>query len=87
MTSSPVSVTRGRLAIAPQGLLQRATAVASGAAQVATITGPALGGFAYAIAPPLAYAMMLLFWMFGMILTGFIQPRPQAVAREGTDEA
>lgn len=71
--------------IAPQGSLQRATAVASGAGQVATITGPALGGFAYAIAPHLAYAVMLLFWIFGMILTGFIRPRPQAVAREGTD--
>jgi len=71
--------------IAPQGSLQRATAVASGAAQVATITGPALGGFAYAIAPHLAYAIMLLFWIFGMILTGFIRPRPQAVAKEGTD--
>jgi MFS family permease len=68
--------------IAPQGSLQRATAVASGAGQVATITGPALGGFAYAIAPHLAYAMMLLFWIFGMILTGFIQPRPQAVAKD-----
>ncbi|SFO69332.1 Predicted arabinose efflux permease, MFS family [Bradyrhizobium sp. Ghvi] len=72
--------------IAPQGSLQRATAVSSGAAQVATITGPALGGFAYAIAPHLAYAVMLLFWILGMILTGFIQPRPQAVAKEGTDE-
>ena len=68
--------------IAPQGSLQRATAVASGAGQVATITGPALGGFAYAIAPHLAYAVMLLFWIFGMILTGFIQPRPQAVAKD-----
>src|SRR3954454_11287965 len=65
--------------IAPQGSLQRATAVSSGAAQVATITGPALGGFAYAIAPHLAYAAMLVFWIFGMILTGFIRPRPQAV--------
>ncbi|MBR1091272.1 MFS transporter [Bradyrhizobium manausense] len=72
--------------IAPQGSLQRATAVSSGAAQVATITGPALGGFAYAIAPHLAYAVMLLFWIFGMVLTGFIQSRPQSVARQGTDE-
>lgn len=71
--------------IAPQGSLQRATAVSSGAAQVATITGPALGGFAYAIAPHLAYTAMVLFWIFGMILTGFIQPGPQAVAKEGTD--
>ena len=69
-------------AIAPQGSLQRATAVSSGAAQVATITGPALGGFAYAVAPHLAYAVMVLFWIFGMILTGFIRPRPQAVAKD-----
>ena len=68
--------------IAPQGSLQRATAISSGAAQVATITGPALGGFAYAVAPHLAYAVMVLFWIFGMILTGFIQPRPQAVAAD-----
>ena len=71
--------------IAPQGSLQRATAISSGAAQVATITGPALGGFAYAIAPHLSYAVMVLFWIFGMILTGFIQPRPQAVAADNTD--
>jgi MFS family permease len=69
-------------AIAPQGSLQRATAVSSGAAQVATITGPALGGFAYAVAPHLAYAVMVLFWIFGMILTGFIRPRPQAIAKD-----
>lgn len=69
--------------IAPQGALQRATAVSSGAAQVATITGP-VGGFAYAVTPHLAYAMMVLFWIFGMILTGFIRPRPQAVAKQGT---
>ena len=37
--------------IVPQGSLQRATALSSGAAQVATITGPALGGFAYAVSP------------------------------------
>ncbi|MCK1714705.1 MULTISPECIES: MFS transporter [unclassified Bradyrhizobium] len=71
--------------IAPQGSLQRATAVASGAAQVATITGPALGGIAYAVAPHLAYAAMVLFWIVGMILTGFIRPRPQAVAKGMVD--
>ena len=34
--------------IVPQGTLQRATALSTGAAQIATITGPALGGLAYA---------------------------------------
>ena len=35
--------------IAPQGSLQRATALSSAAAQVATITGPALGGIAFCV--------------------------------------
>jgi MFS family permease len=47
--------------IAPQGSLQRATAISSGAAQVATITGPALGGLAYAFTPSLPYGIMAVF--------------------------
>src|SRR6201994_200890 len=51
--------------VAPQGTLQRATALSAGAIQVATITGPALGGLAYAIAPGLPYGVMLVFWLLG----------------------
>jgi len=58
--------------IAPQGSLQRATALSSAAAQVATITGPALGGLAYAVSPGLPYGIMLVFWLLGMLLTGAI---------------
>jgi MFS family permease len=58
--------------IAPQGSLQRATALSSAAAQVATITGPALGGIAYAFAPGLPYGIMLVFWLFSAVLTGGI---------------
>jgi MFS family permease len=58
--------------IAPQGSLQRATAISSGAAQVATITGPALGGFAYAVSPGMPYAMMAVFWLLGAALAGAI---------------
>jgi MFS family permease len=58
--------------IAPQGSLQRATALSSAAAQVATITGPALGGLAYAFAPGLPYGIMLVFWLLSMVLTGAI---------------
>ncbi|TPQ32520.1 MFS transporter [Bradyrhizobium guangdongense] len=72
--------------IAPEGSLQRATAVSSGAAQIATITGPALGGFAYAIAPHFAYGIMVLFWIFGMVFTGVIRPRPQAIAKAADDD-
>ena len=65
--------------IAPQGSLQRATALSSAAAQVATITGPAIGGFAYAVAPGLPYGIMLGFWLFSTLLTGGIrvtEPEP-----------
>jgi len=74
--------------IAPQGSLQRATAVSSGAAQVATIAGPALGGFAYAVAPWLAYAVMLVFWIFGAVLTGGINPAQPAPGKPaaGSDD-
>jgi MFS family permease len=58
--------------IAPGGALQRATAISSGAAQVATITGPALGGLAYAISPGLPYGVMVVFWLAGALLTGAI---------------
>src|SRR5580692_7848150 len=58
--------------IAPQGSLQRATALSSAAAQLATITGPALGGIAFAFAPGLPYGLMLGFWLFSILLTGAI---------------
>jgi MFS family permease len=59
--------------IAPPGSLQRATALSSGSAQVATITGPALGGLAYAVSPGLAYGIMLVFWLIGMAFAGAIR--------------
>jgi MFS family permease len=68
--------------IAPQGTLQRATAISSGATQIATITGPALGGLAYAVSPGLPYGIMLLFWIFGMLFTGAIQIACAAPAKD-----
>jgi MFS family permease len=59
--------------IAPAGTLQRATALSAGAIQIATITGPALGGLAYAISPGLPYGIMVLFWLVGMLFTGAIR--------------
>lgn len=67
--------------IAPQGSLQRATAISSGAAQLATITGPALGGFVYAVMPAAPYAVMMVFWLFGALLTGGIGQVQQAPAK------
>lgn len=58
--------------VAPEGRLQQATAVSTAGAQVATITGPALGGIAYALAPGLPYATMAAFWLVAAGLTGAI---------------
>jgi MFS family permease len=73
--------------IAPQGALQRATAISSGAAQLATITGPALGGLAYAIAPSVPYAVMAVFWLLGMVAMGAIQTAKSAVVRDAATPA
>ena len=66
--------------IAPSGSLQRASAISSGAGQLATITGPALGGFAYAVAPGLAYGVMAAFCVAGVIFTGAIDVRDEPAA-------
>jgi MFS family permease len=73
--------------IAPQGSLQRATAISSGAAQIATITGPAIGGLAFAVAPGMPYALMVLFWLSGAILTGAIHLAQPAVVRDSATPA
>jgi MFS family permease len=68
--------------IAPQGTLQRATALSAGAIQIATITGPALGGLAYAVSSGLPYGIMLVFWLFAMAFTGAIRVLAQDASRE-----
>jgi MFS family permease len=59
--------------IAPLGSLQRATAISSGAAQIATITGPALGGLAYALAPSASYGIMAAFALGAAICIGVVR--------------
>jgi MFS family permease len=72
--------------IAPRGSLQRATAISSGVAQVATITGPSLGGLAYAFAPGLPYGVMAVFCLLAAAFMGALpamEPAP-ATDSEGT---
>jgi MFS family permease len=74
-------------AIAPQGSLQRATAISSGAAQVATISGPAIGGFAYAVAPSVPYGIMVAFSLLAAIFMGAIRlTQPVAVKETATPD-
>ncbi len=70
--------------IAPGPALQRATAISSGVAQVATIAGPALGGIAYAVAPGLPYGIMVAFWLLGALLTGGINLAGEGDNKEST---
>jgi MFS family permease len=73
--------------VVPEGSVQRATALSSGSAQLATITGPALGGFVYAISPALPYAIMVAFWLIAAICAGavrLVQPAaPKGAATAG----
>jgi MFS family permease len=59
--------------VAPRGQFQRAAALSTGMFQVAVISGPALGGFAYAAGPALPYAIMASFWLVGSVLNGAIR--------------
>src|SRR3954462_811294 len=68
--------------ITPQGSLQRATAISSGATQIATIPGPALGGLAFALAPSAAYGVMTTFFLFGAACMGTIRMVQPAVVRD-----
>jgi MFS family permease len=56
--------------LVPLGLLQQAIALSSGALQLATIAGPALGGFIFAASPTGCYASIASFWLLGGIFNG-----------------
>jgi MFS family permease len=68
--------------VVPEGDLQRGTAVASGAFQAATIVGPAIGGFAYAVAPALPYGLMAALWLLATAMNGAIKLDRPVVPRE-----
>jgi MFS family permease len=68
--------------VTPDGMLQRGTALSSATFQIATITGPALGGLAYAAAPEAPYAIMAVSWLVAGMLNGAIILKRQAAAEE-----
>jgi MFS family permease len=59
--------------VAPEGMLQKATAFSTGAFQVAMISGPALGGLGYGAGPAVPYAIMAAFWLLAAALNGTIR--------------
>jgi MFS family permease len=68
--------------VAPDGMLQKATALSTAAFQAAMISGPALGGFAYAVTPGAPYAAMAVFWLLAGLLNGAIRPERRSAADE-----
>jgi MFS family permease len=59
-------------AVAPPGQVQRATALTTGGFQLAVICGPALGGFAYVVAPGAPYLLMAGLWIAASFLNAAI---------------
>ena len=71
--------------VAPEGMLQQAAALSTGAFQIATIAGPAVGGLIYAVAPGAPYTLMAVSWFAAALLTGAIKlDRPIAAAEQST---
>ena len=70
--------------VTPGGLMQKATALTTGGFQICAISGPALGGFAYAVSPYAPYVLMAVCWTVGSVLSGAIrvdrQPPPKEPA-------
>ncbi|RYD84305.1 MAG: MFS transporter, partial [Sphingomonadales bacterium] len=60
-------------AVVPAGGLQQGTALSSGAMQLASIAGPAIGGFVYAASPGAPYAATAVFWLLAGVLNGSIK--------------
>jgi MFS family permease len=58
--------------VVPNSLLQQGTALSSGALQFATISGPALGGFMYAISPGAPYVLTAVFWLLAGLFNGAV---------------
>ncbi len=56
--------------IVPNSMLQQATALATGAMHIASVGGPALGGFVFAFSPSAAYGMTAAFWLLAGIFNG-----------------
>ncbi len=72
-------------AVAPEGMMQKAAALSTGAFQMATIAGPALGGLIYAVAPGVPYTVGAVLWFLAALLSGAIAlDRPIAVKQPST---
>ncbi len=68
--------------LVPAPMLQQATALSSGALQIATIGGPAIGGFVLALSPGTTYIVTAVFWLLAGVLNGLL-PAIQRTSSSG----
>jgi MFS family permease len=68
--------------VTPDGMVQKGTALSTGVLQLATISGPALGGLAYAVAPGAPYTVIAVLWLLAGMLNGAIRLARPVTAKE-----
>ena len=64
--------------LVPRQQFADAVALNSGAGQIATVSGPALGGLLYAFGPAVVFGVAALFQLAALLLVWTIRPRPMA---------
>ncbi len=67
--------------VVPEGTLQRAASLSTGAFQMASICGPALGGLIYALGPGVPYTLMAVLWFVAALLNSAIKLDRPIVAK------
>jgi MFS family permease len=70
--------------LVPRHQFANAVALNSGVGQIATVTGPALGGLLYAFGPAVVFGAAAMFQLASLVLIATIRPRPMA-ARSKTN--
>jgi MFS family permease len=68
-------------ALVPTALFPRAVAASSTAQQVATITGPAIGGFLYLVSPTFVYGISFLLFFCAVLQLFFVRAERAVAAR------
>jgi MFS family permease len=68
-------------AVVPAEMLPRAVAASSVTTQVATISGPAIGGILYAVSPTFVYAICTALFLCATLQLAFVQPARIASTR------
>jgi MFS family permease len=70
--------------LVPTSMLQQATAVSTGAMQLATVGGPALGGFVFVFSAGATYALVAVFWLLAGFFNGTLPVQRRIAVRAQT---